>query len=213
MSVHSTAMAESLDYFLTLHSPWSYLGHRAFLDMAARHGAHVRVRPIRVFDLFAEVGALPLARRPPARQAYRLIDLQRVREQRGLPLNLKPKFFPCDIELADRVAIALIEHGHQPDPYLSAAYAALWVDEADLADPGTLAALLQRQGLDASAILAAAAEPAIEAIYRDNTRAAIDAGLPGVPGYVRDGEPFWGQDRIDLLDAALTSGRAAYRAD
>lgn len=205
-------MRETLDYFVTLHSPWSYLGHQAFLDMAARHGAQVRVRPVRIFDLFAEVGALPLAQRPPARQSYRLIELQRVREQRGLPLNLKPKFYPCDISLADRVAIALIEHGHAPHTYMSAAYTALWVHDADLSDVGTLAALLQAQGLDADAILKTAGDDRVEAIYRDNTRAAIDAGLPGLPGYVRQGEPFWGQDRIDLLDAALTSGRAPYRA-
>jgi 2-hydroxychromene-2-carboxylate isomerase len=205
-------MRETLDYFVTLHSPWSYLGHQAFLDMAARHGAQVRVRPVRIFDLFAEVGALPLAQRPPTRQSYRLIELQRVREQRGLPLNLRPKFYPCDISLADRVSIALIGHGHAPHTYMSAAYAALWVHDADLADAGTLAALLQAQGLDADAILKTAGEDRVGAIYRDNTRAAIDAGLPGLPGYVRQGEPFWGQDRIDLLDAALTSGRAPYRA-
>lgn len=205
-------MSEILDYFVTLHSPWSYLGHQAFLDMAARHGAQVRVRPVRIFDLFAEVGALPLAQRPPARQAYRLIELQRVREQRGLPLNLRPKFYPVDIALADRITIALTEQGHAPHTYMSAAYAALWVHDADLSDVGTLTALLDAQGFDADAVLAAAADERIEAIYRDNTQAAIEAGLPGLPGYVRDGEPFWGQDRIDLLDAALTSGRAPYRA-
>ncbi|SEL68662.1 2-hydroxychromene-2-carboxylate isomerase [Pseudoxanthomonas sp. GM95] len=205
-------MAESLDYFVTLHSPWSYLGHQAFLDVAARHGAQVRTRPVRILDLFAEVGALPLAQRPPTRQAYRLIELQRVREQRGLPLNLKPKFYPCDIGLADRVIIALIEHGHAPHTYMSAAYAALWAQEANLADADTLAGLLRALGVDADAILKTADAPHVAQLYADNTRAAIEAGLPGLPGYVRGGEPFWGQDRIDLLDAALTSGRAPYRA-
>ncbi|WDS37579.1 DsbA family protein [Pseudoxanthomonas sp.] len=95
---------------------------------------------------------------------------------------------------------------------MSAAYEALWVHDQDLADANVLAGLLQVQGFDAEAVLALACDERVEAIYRDNTQAAIDAGLPGLPGYVRDGEPFWGQDRIDLLDAALTSGRAPYRA-
>ncbi|TAA39699.1 2-hydroxychromene-2-carboxylate isomerase [Pseudoxanthomonas winnipegensis] len=205
-------MAEQLDYFVTLLSPWSYLGHRAFLDMAARHGAVVRTRPVRIFDLFGEVGALPLAQRPPVRQAYRLIELQRVREQRGLPLNLRPKFYPCDIALADRTVIALIAQGHDPQAYMADAFAALWANEQDLADRATLATLLSAHGFDAEALLALADAPQTHATHQDNTRAAIDAGLPGLPGYVRDGEPFWGQDRIDLLDDALRSGRAPYRA-
>ncbi|WJI14736.1 2-hydroxychromene-2-carboxylate isomerase [Pseudoxanthomonas winnipegensis] len=205
-------MAEQLDYFVTLLSPWSYLGHRAFLDMAARHGAVVRTRPVRIFDLFGEVGALPLAQRPPVRQAYRLIELQRVREQRGLPLNLRPKFYPCDIALADRTVIVLIAQGHDPQAYMADAFAALWANEQDLADRATLATLLSAHGFDAEAVLALADAPQTHATHQDNTRAAIDAGLPGLPGYVRDGEPFWGQDRIDLLDAALRSGRAPYRA-
>ncbi|PZP62452.1 MAG: 2-hydroxychromene-2-carboxylate isomerase [Pseudoxanthomonas spadix] len=205
-------MAEQLDYFVTLLSPWSYLGHRAFLDMAARHGAAVRTRPVAIFDLFGEVGALPLAQRPPVRQAYRLIELQRVREQRGLPLNLRPKFYPCDVGLADRAAVALIAQGHDPHPYIADAFAALWANEQDLADRTTLVALLSARGFDAEAVLALADAPAAHATLQDNTRAAIDAGLPGLPGYVREGEPFWGQDRIDLLEDALRSGRAPYRA-
>jgi 2-hydroxychromene-2-carboxylate isomerase len=205
-------MAASIDYFVSLISPWSYLGHQALLDVAARHGVAVNLRPVRIFDLFAGVGTLPLPQRPPVRQSYRLIELQRVREQRGLPLNLAPKFYPVDVSLADRSAIALVEQGRDGFAYMAAAFAALWAHEQDLADPAVLAALLEQAGFDAAGVLAAAASDQVQARYADNTRAAIDAGLPGLPGYVRDGEPFWGQDRIDLLDAALTSGRAPYRA-
>lgn len=205
-------MGESIDYFVSLISPWSYLGHQAFLDVARRHGASVNVRPVRIFELFAEVGALPLPQRPPVRQAYRLIELQRVREQRGLPLNLKPKFYPVDVSLADRSVIALVQQGRDPASYLSATFAALWAHDQDLADPAVLFTLLEAQGLDAAAVLALAGTAQVQAIYAHNTQASIDAGLPGLPGYVHGGEPFWGQDRIGLLDAALTSGRAPYRA-
>lgn len=205
-------MAASIDYYVSLISPWSYLGHRAFLDVAARHGASVNVRPVKIFDLFAQVGALPLPQRPPVRQSYRLIELQRVREQRGLPLNLRPRFYPVDVSLADRTVIALVGQGYDPASYMSAAFAALWAHDQDLADPAVLAMLLEAHGADAAKVLAAADSAPVQSIYADNTGASIDAGLPGLPGYVRDGEPFWGQDRIELLDAALASGRAPYRA-
>ncbi|WCE02998.1 2-hydroxychromene-2-carboxylate isomerase [Pseudoxanthomonas sp. JBR18] len=205
-------MAESIDYFVSLISPWSYLGHQALMDTARRHRATVKVRPVRIFDLFAEVGSLPLPQRPPVRQSYRLIELQRVRAQRGLPLNLQPKFYPVDVALADRSVIALVEQGHDPAGYMADAFAALWVNEQDLAEPDTLAALLAARGFDPQAVLQDAASGRIEGIYADNTQAAIKAGLPGLPGYVRFNEPFWGQDRIEMLDAALASERPPYRA-
>ncbi|RPE80942.1 2-hydroxychromene-2-carboxylate isomerase [Vulcaniibacterium tengchongense] len=203
---------KTVDYYFSLISPYSYLGHAAVLDVARETGARLVYRPVRIFELFDANGGLPLAKRAPARQRYRLVELQRWREWRGLPLNLAPKFYPVDIALADRCAIALAEAGADPAGYMDAAFRALWAEDRDLADPAELARLLAAQGADAEAVLAAARTDAIEAIYRGNTERAIAADLPGLPGYVLEGEPFWGQDRIDMLHAALRSGRAPYRA-
>jgi len=85
---------QTLDYFFTLMSPYSYLGHEPFLALAKKYGAVVRFRPLRIMELFAATGGLPLAKRAPARQQYRLIELQRWREARAQTLNLAPKHFP-----------------------------------------------------------------------------------------------------------------------
>lgn len=204
-------MAACVDYYFSLISPYAYFGHAAFLDAAREAGAEVAYRPVRIFDLFAANGGLPLGQRAPARQRYRLIELQRWRAKRGLPLNLAPKHFPLDPGLADRCAIALVAAGADPAAYMDTAFRALWAHDADIADPEVLADLLTRHGFDAAPVLAAADAAETVAAYQRNTEAAIAADLPGLPGYVLDGEPFWGQDRVEDVREALLSGRAPFR--
>ncbi|RXR08709.1 2-hydroxychromene-2-carboxylate isomerase [Pseudoxanthomonas composti] len=205
-------MSARIEYFFTLVSPYAYLGHAALMALAVRHGATVVPRPVKMVEVFRAAGGVPLGQRAAARQRYRFIELQRARAERALPLNLQPKFFPVDGSLADRCACALIAQGHDVSEFMLSAFRTLWVEEGNLADVATLSALLARHGFDAGATLAQADAEAAQALYEQNTQAAIAFDLPGLPGYVLQGEPFWGQDRLDALDAALRSGRTPYRA-
>ena len=202
---------KTIAYHFTLLSPWAYLGHDAFLEIAARHGCAIDFRPVALGTVFAQTGGVPLAQRHPARQAYRMIELQRWRDRRGLALQLRPAFFPCDIALADRAVLALAAAGRAPGAYVRAALAAVWAQDRNCADPAVLAALLRECGED-EALLQIAASEATKARYARLTEEAIAMGVVGSPCYVLDGEPFWGQDRLDLLEDALESGRAGYRA-
>ncbi|HEY5851537.1 MAG TPA: 2-hydroxychromene-2-carboxylate isomerase [Lysobacter sp.] len=203
-------MSATITYYYSLISPYAWFGHAAIRRLARETGATLVHRPIRIFELFDANGGLPLGKRTPARQRYRLVELQRWRARRGLPLNLQPKFWPVDIALADRCAIALVEAGHDPADYADAAFRALWAEDQDLADPQVIERLLGAQGFNAGQVMAQAAQGAVDAIYARNTADAIAADLPGLPGYVLNGEPFWGQDRIDDLREAVTSGRSPY---
>ena len=86
-------MPRTVEYFLTMASPWAYLGHAAFMEIARRHRLDVRYRPMPVRRVFDATGGLPLPQRHPARQRYRLVELQRWRERRGLALNPQPVLF------------------------------------------------------------------------------------------------------------------------
>ncbi|RDZ29475.1 2-hydroxychromene-2-carboxylate isomerase [Lysobacter silvisoli] len=206
-------MAARVDYYFSLISPYAYLGHATFLDAVREAGAEVVYRPVRIFDLFAANGGVPLGQRAPARQRYRLVELQRWRARRGLPLNLAPRFFPTDPSLADRCALAIAAAGGDPSAYMDAAFRALWVHDHDLGDLMRVADLLERHGFDPAQVVAAADAEETVAAYQRNTEAAIAADLPGLPGYVLDGEPFWGQDRVEELREALLSGRPPYLHD
>jgi 2-hydroxychromene-2-carboxylate isomerase len=80
---------------------------------------------------------------------------------------------------------------------------AVWAEERNIADPATLAAIAEEQGLDGQALLSAAQEPAASAGYAANTEAAIAAGVFGAPTFVIGDALFWGQDRLDFVARAL----------
>ncbi|WP_136659865.1 2-hydroxychromene-2-carboxylate isomerase [Nitratireductor sp. XY-223] len=199
-----------IDYYFYGASPFTYLGHEALGEAARRQGAEINFKPVNLFALWEVSGAVPPAKRPPVRQRYRLIELQRVAEFRGLPINTKPKFFPVDTTLADQAVIALTEAGHDPFDYMRKVLAGVWAEERDLADRGVIAGILTDCGFDAEAILERAQSDAVGAVRTRNSEEAVAADAVGVPAYVLNGEVFWGQDRIELLEHALKSGRAPY---
>ena len=204
-------MAETIDYFYSHVSPYTYLGHAVFLDMAARTGVEVRFRPVNLGLVFPETGGLPLGQRHPARQTYRWYELQRWALKRAIPFTFKPAHFPTDPTLADTAALALAQAGKNPGAFSGLMLAACWAEEKNIADENVVRDALAKLGEDADAVLAAAASDDIKAIYAQNVTDAINIPAFGAPCFVRDGEPFWGQDRLDLLEDAIVSGRAAFR--
>jgi 2-hydroxychromene-2-carboxylate isomerase len=201
-----------IEYYFSMVSPWAYIGHRFFSDIAARRGARIVHRPVALHEVFSQTGGLPLAKRHPARQAYRMLELQRWRRKRELSFHLQPRHWPFDPGPADRAVLALTANGADPAAFIDHGFAAVWERQEDLGDAQTLAALLRQSGFDAAAVLAAADAPETRAAYERNRVEAIAAGVFGAPSYVLGGEIFWGQDRLDLLDDALASGRPPFRA-
>lgn len=199
-------MSLDIDYYFAPQSPWVYLGHQRFSDLARAAGARVHVLPIDLGGkVFPASGGLPLPKRAPQRQAYRLVELKRFSEWLGLPLNLNPKFFPVPADNAARLILAVDkQHGSDPAMRLTGAVlAAVWAEERNINDPATLADLLRASGLPVRA-LDDAQSPDVEQLYENATQQAIAAGVFGAPSYVIDGELFWGQDRLDFVERRLT---------
>lgn len=206
-------MPQPIPYYFSIISPWAYLGHAEFTKMAVRRGFTVDYRPVELGRLFAGTGGLPLAKRHPARQHYRIIELQRWREKRDIPLVLRPKFWPFNPSLADRLVIAVAMSGADVETYLPFVFRAAWVEQQDVADKEVLAAIFDSNGLDAAALLPAADSAEIVAQYQKNLDDGLADGVFGSPTYILNGENFWGQDRLDMLDEAMASGRKAFLAD
>ncbi|MBF9235059.1 2-hydroxychromene-2-carboxylate isomerase [Microvirga alba] len=204
-------MPRTIDYYFSLTSPWAYLGHAPFMDITHRHGVEVNYKPVFLGRVFSETGGLPLAQRHPVRQRYRMVELQRWREKRALSFNLQPKYWPFDVNLPDRFIIAITVSGKSPDPFLRRIFAAIWEEERDVGNPVVLAELAEAAGLDSSSLMDLATGSVTEAIYALNLENAVAGDVFGSPAYVLDDEVFWGQDRLDLLDDALRTGRPPYR--
>jgi len=204
-------MSKVIDYYLTLISPWAYLGSQRFAEIAKRHGAEVRVKPVNFGEIFPRTGGLPPAKRAPERQAYRLVELKRWSEHLGMPIHLQPKYFPATEALAARLVIAAGETGGRPLELaplkLAGAFGkAVWEQERDIGDAATCEAIAKETGHDAAALLAKAEEAAIQEKHAALTEEAVSRGVFGAPSYVYKDEIFWGQDRLDFLDRALAKG-------
>lgn len=203
-------MDKIVDYYMHPMSPWSYLGHGRLIEICAMHNADVRIKPIDVGSrVFPASGGVPLAQRPVQRRNYRLVELRRWSELREVPLNLQPKHFPRAAEEACRlvIAAALERDDAAAMKVAGAMMRAVWAEERDLEDEATLRAIVHDCGFDADAL--ARRVPDTHQVYDAYTKEAIDRGVFGVPWYVFRDEPFWGQDRLEMLERALARDQAA----
>jgi 2-hydroxychromene-2-carboxylate isomerase len=200
-------MSKTVQYFFTPQSPWSYLGHERFVAIAKAAGAHIDIKPFDLGKVFGVSGGLPLAKRAPQRQAYRLQEMARWSKFLGMPMNLQPKFFPVAPDDAAKLIIACrTSLGAETTLVLAGAIMrALWADEKNIADTDTLAQIADSCGLDGRMLVKSSETPGVQAQYDANTDEAMSASVFGAPWFIVDGDSYWGQDRLDFVERALSA--------
>lgn len=197
-----------IDYYASLNSPWTHFGAARIEALAARHGATLRIYPVDFGTIFAGSGGLPLPKRSPQRQAYRLQELARWREELGIPIRIHPKHFPHD-ELPAAACVIAVRETIGDGPAVRLAHRvlkAVWEEDKDPADPATLARLIAETGLDAEKVMALGADPQWLERRRTDTEAALARGAFGAPFYIIGEDMFWGQDRLDFVARRLARG-------
>jgi 2-hydroxychromene-2-carboxylate isomerase len=196
-------MTRTIDYYFATISPYAYLGHDRFVAIAQKHGATVAVKPINLGEVFPVSGGLPLSKRAPQRQAYRLVELERWAQHLGKPMRIQPQFFPVNGDLAAHWILAAAESGPAQALVLAGAVGrAIWEQDRNIADAATMEAIAAECGLP-GALAQRAQAPEIAEKYAELTREAIARGVFGAPTYVVEDELFWGQDRLDFLDRKM----------
>ncbi|KAJ4396233.1 hypothetical protein N0V93_000452 [Gnomoniopsis smithogilvyi] len=188
--------------FYGISSPWAYLGAERLAGIAKKHNAKLVHRPIRVIQAN---GGIPLRTRPDSRQQYHEVELDRWRKHLGIPLNLKPKYYPCrTIETAAQAVIAIQRAGFDVSDFSFAVQRALWAEDRDIADLATLKEIATMTlGPEAAELVR---EPQVADVVKEwqgNLEDAERRGIFGTPTYVVDDELFWGQDRLEFVDRAL----------
>ena len=129
-------------------------------------------------------------------------ELQRLSKLNGMAMNFQPPHWPTDQKPASAMIVAAANAGADAGALSRAIMKAIWVGEQNIAEDATLDAILSEVGIERAAL-----EP-----HLDDARAAFDTmtaegmadGVFGAPFYIVDGQRFWGQDRIDHLDAYLS---------
>lgn len=196
-----------LDYYLATISPNVCLAGTRPAEIAARHGATITYKPVNLMTLFARTGGLPPGERHISRQEYRLQELERWARALDVPLNLKPAHFPTNPAPSSYAVIAAQKAGGGDLGRLVADLArACWIEERDIAEDDVIRDCLNRSGFDpglSDSGLLSGAET-----FERNGEEAVAAGVFGVPFFVTDDDQrFWGQDRLDMLDAHMAGQR------
>lgn len=196
-----------IDYYLSLNSPWTYLGSARFIALRDKHGVNVTAKPTRFADVFSQTGGLPLPKRAPERRAYRMMDLKRWREELDIPIVLEPKNFPSDETLGYRLVIAAQIAGQDAVRLSSEIGRMLWEEDQNFSEWDVLKAAAARVGIDADTVRAAGPDDdELDAMVVKNTEEAVSRGVFGAPSYVfEDGEIMWGQDRVQFVAKKLAN--------
>lgn len=200
-------MTITIDYYFAPQSPWAYLGHERFAAIAKAAGAGINVLPVDLGRVFPVSGGLPLAKRAPQRQAYRLVELKRFSDFLGRPMAVQPRYFPVSSDDAAKLIIA-VDNADGADAAMrisGAIMRGVWAEQRNIADPAVLQTMLDETGLPARRLEDSQSQSVHER-YADDSQRAIDAGVFGAPTYVVFGEMFWGQDRLDFVERRLARG-------
>jgi len=194
-----------IQYYCALSSPWSYLGHARLGEIAAEHRAVIRIHPVNALAIFDRTGGLPLPKRSPERQAYRLQELERWRTRLGVPLNIHPAHFPADETEAALLVVAARERGADAFGLAGRFMRAVWAEERNIGDSATVAAIIAEAGLSHAELASKAEEIDAAAIRDKEGQEAISRGVFGVPSYLIGQDLFWGQDRLEFVADRLQS--------
>lgn len=193
-----------IDYYFSTLSPYTYLAGQRFEEMAAQHGATVSYKPLDIISLFGRTGGTPPKDRHISRIEHRAQELVRQAKKFDMPFNLKPAHWPTNAAPSSYAIIAAQNAGGGDlGKLVHAMLRAVWAEDKDIAQDDVIKACLTEAGFDPalsdSGLLAGADT------YAANLEEAIDKGVFGAPFYIADNDQrFWGQDKIDDLDAHLS---------
>jgi len=196
-----------IDFYFSFVSLYTYIGYEAFQDLVNRYNLEVSYKPIDLHAVFSAGGGLPVSKRPPQRQAYRFVEMQRWRLDRNIPLVLKPKHHPSDPVIGHRMLLAAIKEGSDVRQFIGNALKILWVDDLDIKDPKVMVRVANQSGLNGEELLEKSKDPVIQMDIDNLTQEAVSRQVFGTPFFFYRDEPFWGQDRLDMLEDMIRSGR------
>ncbi|HEY1077789.1 MAG TPA: 2-hydroxychromene-2-carboxylate isomerase [Fontimonas sp.] len=189
----------NIEFYWDAVSPYTYLAATRIEPLAQRHGATLIWKPVLLGKVLEASG-----NRPPitvqSKGKYMFRDLTLWSRYYGVPLTM-PSVFPTNSITAMRIACGL--PAAHCGRWAQATMQAYWGRGQDIGKPELLQELAAGLGLDPQATLALAQEPAVKDQLKLNTEEAVQRGIFGAPAFFVDDTLFWGNDRLDLMDAYL----------
>lgn len=197
-----------IDYFFAVYSPYTYLAGKRLEEIAKKHGASITYKPVDIMSLFDRTGGTRPAVRHPSRMAYRAQELGRWAKHRDLAFNIDAPFRGANPAPASYAIIAAQnQHAATGAGDLGGLThritACVWARDEDISDDGVIQSALKDHGFDPALTTTGLFDGAIA--YEKNLEEAVERGVFGAPFYIirETDERFWGQDRLEFLNAAL----------
>lgn len=199
-------MAGDLDFYFDFSSPYGYFAAMRIDALAAKYQRKVNWNPILLGAVFKVSGGMPLTM-IPLKGEYSLHDFERSARFHGIRFR-QPPTFPIATQSAARAVVWLQQTVGDSEAiaFAKAAYQAYFIDGIDISDPTNLRQLAAQLGLDAAAMLEGLNSAPIKEQLKNNVEQAVRRKVFGSPFIIVDGEPFWGFDRFDQLEAFLKNG-------
>ena len=195
-----------IEFYFDFSSPYGYFGSCRVDDIGQRHGREVIWRPYLMGAAMKITGSKPLVQREMIAE-YARHDIVRTARRYGIAFNPPPPPFPVASVAPCRAFYRLAGSGTRHAPGLARRpKAAQVIDGRNISEVDVAVELAASAGADADATRAALANQAVKERLRQETDAAIERGVFGAPFFIVDGEPFWGNDRLDDVDKWLGTG-------
>ena len=193
----------TIEFFFDFISPYGWFAAERIGAMAKRFNRQVNWRP---FLLRVSVGKIMKATPPlelPLKGSYLLHDIKRTARYYGLVISNKARFGFDSVPASRALTWARSLEGRSMSDLTLALYRAHWAQGRDISDEKTILDVLEESGFCRDGAANVLAGKAIKDAFRDEVEGAIDLGVFGSPTFIVDGEPFWGVDRMPMLEAWL----------
>lgn len=200
-------MAAPIDFYFDFSSPYGYFAATRIEALAAHYGRTVKWHPVLLGAIFKTTGSAPLPM-VPLKGDYSYRDFERSARFHGIPYKL-PGNFPIATQLAARAMtwVARDFGDYKAVPFAKAVYESYFVDGVDISRPEGIAPACDKIGIRHDAVLDGANGQEIKDMLKGEVDAAVARGVFGSPFVIADGEPFWGFDRFEQLEAFLKHGK------
>ncbi|HUJ01565.1 MAG TPA: 2-hydroxychromene-2-carboxylate isomerase [Usitatibacter sp.] len=197
--------AGAVDFYFEFSSPYGYVASELADGIERRIGRALRWRPILLGPIFKITGQAPLTN-VPLKGDYAKRDFARSARLHGVAYR-QPDRFPIGTVAACRAFYSLDERDEPgARSFAKSLYRAYFVDNRNIGDTATMLQVARDAGFDSDALASAIEAPQLKERVRREVDAAIAAGVFGSPFFIVDGEPFWGVDRIPMLEDWVRKG-------
>ncbi len=200
-------MTAAIDFYFDFSSPYGYFASTRIDELAQKYGRIVAWHPILLGVVFKTTGAAPLPQLP-LKGEYSWRDFERTARFHGIEYK-RPTHFPLPTTQAARAVLWIQNHlgDDTATVFAKAVYRALFVEDINIAEPAELVKIAESLGIDGQAMDAGAVSYQIKDQLKAEIEVAMAKGVFGSPFVIIDGEPFWGFDRFDQIEAHLKNGR------